>query len=353
MKQIAVGLIGFGLAGEVFHAPLIQSTNHLKIKKVRTSQADKVRHALGNEVEVVTETEEILRDPEIELVVIATPNSTHYELSKAALQAGKHVVVDKPFVTKVEQGKELIQLSKQKGLLLSVFHNRRWDSDFLTVTKLMKEGELGDVHTFSAHFDRYRPEVKARWKEQDRDGGVLYDLGSHLIDQALVLFGKPEAVSADVFTQRPGAGAPDGFTLTLYYPNNRKVHLRSSSLILEPGPRFEVHGTHGSFHKYGFDGQEEALKRGLLPGQPGWGVEPKEKYGILTKIQDGKLVTKKIESELGRYEFFYQQIEQSLLENAEYLVAPQDALDVIWVIEAAMKSSREKRVICWEKESDN
>lgn len=346
MQKIAVGLIGFGLAGEVFHAPLIQSTNHLKIQKVRTSQEEKVYGALGHKVEVVTKIEKILQDPEIQLVVIASPNSTHYELAKAALQSGKHVVVDKPFVTRVEQGRELIQLSKQKGLFLSVFHNRRWDSDFLTVSKLIKNGEIGEVHSFSAHFDRYRPQVKARWKEQDPKGaGVLYDLGSHLIDQALVLFGKPEAVYADVYTQRPGAGAPDGFMLTLYYPNNRKVYLRSNSLILEPGPRFEVHGSHGSFLKYGLDGQEEALKNGLRPGNPSWGVEPVEYYGTLTKIQDGKIVTERIESELGRYEVFYQQIERAILGEVEMPVDPQDALDVIQVIEAAMQSSREKRVI--------
>ncbi|WP_222704940.1 oxidoreductase [Risungbinella massiliensis] len=343
MEKLSVGLIGFGLAGEVFHAPLIQSTESLQLTKVRTSQKEKVKQSLGNRVEAVLETSEILDDPSIDLVVIATPNSSHYELAKAALLAGKHVVVDKPFVVRSEQGEELIRLSKEKNKILSVFHNRRWDNDFLTMRHLIQTNELGDIHTYYAHFDRFRPEVQARWKEQDPEGaGVLYDLGSHLIDQALILFGKPEAGYADIFTQRKEAVAPDGFHLTLYYPNERKVILRSGSLSLQPGPRYEVHGTQGSFVQYGIDGQEDALKAGSRPGMNGWGAATESQHGTVVTLENGM---KKTELLPGSYESYYQGIAAAISENVTLPVSAEEGLCVIQIIELAMKSHREKRVI--------
>lgn len=343
MGKISVGLIGFGLAGEVFHAPLIQSTESLQLTKVRTSQKEKAAKSLGDQVEAVQETSEILEDPNIDLVVIATPNSSHYELAKAALLAGKHVVVDKPFVVRSEQGEELIRLSKEKDRVLSVFHNRRWDNDFATLRHLIETNELGEIHTFYVHFDRFRPEVQSRWKEQDPEGaGVLYDLGSHLIDQALVLFGKPEAIYADIFTQRKGAVIPDGFHLTLYYPNERKVFLRSGSLSLQPGPRYEVHGTKGSFVQYGIDGQEDALKSGVRPGMDGWGDATESQYGKLVTLDKGMI---DIELLPGSYESYYRGVATSILENSSIPVTAEDGLFVIQIIELAMQSHSEKRVL--------
>ncbi|MEL3972498.1 oxidoreductase [Rossellomorea oryzaecorticis] len=346
MKPINVGLAGYGFSGQSFHRPLLQHSNDYQIHTVMSSNKEKVQEDLAG-VSVVPTLDELLQE-DIELVVITTPNHLHYDMIKQSLAAGKHVVVEKPFVTKSKEGEELIQLAEEKSLLLSVFHNRRWDADFLTIRKLMESKQLGEVTTYEAHFDRYRPAVKDRWKENKIDGGgVLYDLGAHLIDQALYLFGKPKWVFADVFSQRDPEKAEDYFQITLGYENTR-IGLYSRSIVLDPGPRYQVHGRKGSFVKYGMDRQEADLKEGLDPYSKSWGKEDKENWGTLTLVEGEKVNTIKLPSEKGDYTQYYRGIHQAIRNNQSSPVPPEEALDVIRIIEACKKSAEEKKSVYLE-----
>ena len=238
---IHAAIIGYGLAGRTFHAPLIQGTDGLELVAVSTSRAEQVSDGI-----LVASPEAVIADPAIGLIVVASPNDTHFPLAKAALEAGKHVVVDKPMCVSTGQARTLIDVARRSGRLLIPFHNRRWDSDFLTVRKLMASGELGRVLLFEAHWDRFRPEVAERWRERPSPGaGLLFDLGPHLIDQALLLFGQPDRISADLATQRDGAEVDDYFTLTLQYGSCRVV-VSAASLVAQPRPRFSIHGTVGA-----------------------------------------------------------------------------------------------------------
>ncbi|WP_089964566.1 oxidoreductase [Lihuaxuella thermophila] len=345
MNSIKIGLIGFGFSGATFHAPVIQAVRDLKIHTVVSSQPDKVKRQLP-EATVVSSVDELLRDPEIELVVITTPNETHFPFAKAALQAKKHVVVEKPFVIHVEEADELIRLAEKQGCLLSVYHNRRWDNDFLTIQSCIESGLLGEIHTYEAHFDRYRPEVRNRWREQNLPGsGILYDLGSHLIDQALQLFGLPHSVTADLMEQRPGAQTTDYFHLVLGYGGGRRVILHSGSMVKNPGPRYQVHGTKGSFIKYGMDSQEESLKRGAKPGDPGWGEDFPEQYGTITTSVNGLELTGTIQTLRGSYETYYHKMAAAIRERAPLPVTAQEARETIRIIQAAIQSHNEKRTI--------
>jgi scyllo-inositol 2-dehydrogenase (NADP+) len=347
MNPINVGLAGYGFSGQSFHRPLLQYSNDYKIHTVMSSNKEKVQRDLGV-VKVVSTLDELLRE-DIELVVITTPNHLHYGMIKQSLLAGKHVVVEKPFVTKSSEGEELIQLAEEKGLLLSVFHNRRWDADFLTIRKLMENNQLGDVTTYEAHFDRYRPAVKDRWKENKIEGGgVLYDLGAHLIDQALYLFGKPQWVFADVFSQRDPDKAEDYFQITFGYENTR-IGLYSRSIVLEPGPRYQVHGRKGSFVKYGMDRQEADLKEGLDPYSETWGKEDEESWGTLSLMEGESVNTVTLPSENGDYTQYYQGIHQAIRNNQTPPVRASEALDVIRIIEACKQSAYEKKAVYLEK----
>lgn len=342
-KQIQVGLIGFGMAGQIFHAPLIQIAKGLHLAKIVTSRKE-LAEQLYPSAEVVPSAKDVFSDPSIDLVVIATPNDSHYPLAKEAILASKHVVIDKPFVIDSSSAMELHKLSEEQGVLLSVFHNRRWDNNFLTLKHVIAEGLLGKIHTYHAHFHRYRPKLKSRWRDEDSPGaGVLYDLGSHLIDQALVLFGNPDTVYAELLNQRgpKKKHAPDYFHLILGYGNRRRVYLHAGSLVKEPGPRYEVHGTEGSFFKYGIDGQEEALKKGIRPDHPTWGLDQPEFYA---KLYD-KESERSIPTLRGRYELYYEQIYKAIQDQAENPVTAVEAMRVIQVIEKAIQSDMEKRVI--------
>lgn len=340
-QRVYVGLIGYGLAGAVFHAPLIRSVPGLRLAAIATRREAQVMTDLSG-VAVHPTPEVLIAEPGIDLVVIASPNETHFPLARAALEAGKHVVVDKPFTNTSAEADELIALAARKGRLLSVFQNRRWDADFLTVRRCIEQGLLGEVASYEAHFDRFRPAIKPGWREQASPGsGILYDLGAHLIDQALVLFGSPRAVTADVLAQRPGARTVDHFHLTLDH-GRRRVIVRSSTLVREPGPRFAVHGDGGSFLKYGIDGQEDALKAGKRPGMPAWGREDPRWFGTLVTA-DGERRT--IESLPGCYEAYYEGIAAAILDGAPPPVRAEESRDVIRIIEAAMRSSSERRTI--------
>jgi scyllo-inositol 2-dehydrogenase (NADP+) len=355
MGKTGVGIASYGMSGEIFHAPLVHIHPGFEIISIleRTKERSRERYT---DAKIVRTYREMLEDSRIELVIVNTPDFLHYEMARDALLAGKHVVVEKPFVQDSRKGKELIDLAKSRNLLLSVFQNRRWDGDFLTVRKIMEEGLLGRLVEYEAHFDRYRTFIQQdTWKEDPASGtGTLFNLGSHLIDQAIVLFGKPTDVYADIRVHRSGGKIDDAFTLLLGYPEPR-VTLKASYLVREAGPRYQLHGIGGSFLKYGTDPQEEALKNGALPGGPGWGREPETDWGLLhteagvRSLQGrsirGKSFRGKYETLPGRYNEFYEDIHRALKEHREPCVTAEQANLVIRIIEAARESSGKGRKI--------
>src|SRR6201991_4786421 len=312
MQPISTGLIGYGTAGAFFHAPLIAAAEGLRLSAIGRRRSGAIRRDFS-QGEGKEDPQALLADPAIQLVGIATPNETHAPLARAALEAGKHVVVDKPFTLNAAEAEVLIGLADQVGRKLSVFQNRRWDNDFLTVRRLVEDGRLGDIAYYEAHFDRFRPEIKQGWRETDVPGsGLLYDLGAHLIDQALVLFGMPRAITADVARQRAAAQADDYFHLVLDYGHRRAV-LHASVLVRDPGPRYLVHGDGGSFVKYGIDGQEAALRDGRRPGSEGWGEDDPTLFGRFTAA-DGTATT--IDTLPGRYTSFYEGVAAAIHDEA-------------------------------------
>lgn len=348
MKLINTAFVGYGAGGSIYNGPIVRSVPNFLVRKILTSSPGNVKTAKNDfpAAEIVSGFSEISQDPEINLVIIVLPNHLHYSFAKKALEAGKNVVVEKPFTPTTREADELIELAGQKNLVLSINHNRRWDSDFLTVQKILREKKLGKIVEYESHFDRFRTEIKDSWKEKEENlgNGILYDLGSHLIDQALVLFGKPQEIFADIRIQREGAKVPDNFELLLFYPN-LKVTLKAGTLVKEKGPTFAIFGTSGSYLKYGMDVQEEALKKGILPkDDPNWGREPRENWGKQNTLQGEKFV----ESEPGDYRQVYRNVYDVILGKAELQVKPEQARDVIRVIELAEKSNREKRVITFE-----
>ncbi|KPK84459.1 MAG: oxidoreductase [Bacteroides sp. SM23_62_1] len=340
MKTINVGLASYGMSGEIFHAPLLHAHEGFNIAKIleRTKNKSRDRYAYAN---IVRNYKEITEDGNIDLIVVNTPDKEHYEMALAAIQAGKHVVVEKPFTLKVCEADDLIAASGKTGKLLSVFQNRRWDGDFLTVQKIINEGLLGRLVEYEAHFDRYRNYLQPEsWKEQAASGtGTIYNLGSHLIDQALVLFGIPEAVTADIRVLRSGAKVDDAMTLLLKYPEI-KVTLKASYLVREPGPRYSLHGTHGSFLKWGLDPQEENLKTGKSPVDPDWGKEDENNWGILNTEINGLHYSGMVETLPGNYMAYYDDIYDAIIHNRTPAVTAGQGRDVIRVIEAAKESSK-------------
>ncbi|MCA0988943.1 oxidoreductase [Guptibacillus algicola] len=343
MDRINTAIVGFGFSGATFHAPVMKSVKNLHITTVVSSNPEKVLSALP-EVDVRPSIEDVISNNDIELVVITTPNEFHFPMAKKALEAGKHVVLEKPFAVNVSECETLIDVAEENGCILSVYHNRRFDNDFLTIKKLVDENTLGEVYTYEAHYDRYRAEVRDRWREQDKKGsGILFDLGSHLIDQALSLFGEPDSVIADVVAQREGAKTDDYFHLILKY-GVKRVILHGGSLVQKPGPRYQIHGMEGSFVKWGIDPQEEALKNGQIPGGPGWGEDSKRDYGMLTSGNEER----KVPTVPGSYQEYYEGIVRSIKEGDAAPVTAQEALNVIKCIELALKSSATNRTIEWK-----
>jgi scyllo-inositol 2-dehydrogenase (NADP+) len=343
-SEIRVGLIGYGLAGRVFHAPVIQSVPGFKLKKILQRRTGDARERYPW-VEVVQDAAAIFDDSEIDLVVVATPNDSHFEMARNALLAHKHVVLEKPFAITSAEASQLIELARKQGQLLSPFQNRRWDGDFLTVRKILNEGLLGRLVEYESHFDRFRNRPQGTWKDTEGPGsGILFDLGSHLIDQAQVLFGLPQMVTADLRTQKDSSRITDNFELILHY-DKLKVTLKASMLVREPGPRFILHGTFGSFVKYGLDPQEDALKEGRSPSTPGWGEEPMEMFGRLNTEIEGSPYEARIETVAGCYQDYYQNILDAIRDQAELAVKPEEGLNTIRIIELAMQSSQEQRTI--------
>ncbi|CDG85266.1 oxidoreductase [Janthinobacterium agaricidamnosum] len=342
MNKIKTGLVGYGFAGSTFHAPVLTAVEALELTAVASSKPELV-HKDYPHATVYAEPAQLYAAPEIELVVIAAPNDVHFSLAQAALLAGKHVVVDKPFTITSAEAQTLIALAKERKLVLSVYQNRRWDGDFLTVKALLQQGTLGAIASFESHFDRFRPEIKQRWRESaDVGGGLLYDLGPHMLDQALQLFGKPQRLYADIALQRNGAAAVDYMHLVLYYGTLRVV-LQAGCLVKAPTARFAVHGDRGSFVKFGLDPQEDALKAGGKPGQPGWGIDAVKGALHLGTAPDGHC--EHVALQAGRYQDFYQGMADAIRHGAAAPVAPEDALLTMRLIELALQSSSQGRVV--------
>jgi scyllo-inositol 2-dehydrogenase (NADP+) len=345
--QVRVGLIGYGLSGATFHAPLIKAIKGLRLTRVCSANADKVLCDFPG-MHIVAEPAALIESDEVDLVVVATPNTTHYSLARQALLANKHVVVEKPFTVTFEEGAALVALADERKLLLSVYHNRRWDNDFQTVRNVIESGLLGPVKTYEAHFDRYRPVVRQRWREADLPGsGGLYDLGSHLIDQALLLFGNPDSVSCDMGIQREGGLADDYFHLTMRY-GARRVILHSASIVRQPGPRFTVHGDLGTLTKHGLDPQEAALLRGEGPASAGWGIEALELRANLTFDKGPVSVSGQVDTVAGCYQAYYQGMFDAIANGKALPVSAREGLAVIKIIQMAIRSQAEQRAIAFE-----
>jgi scyllo-inositol 2-dehydrogenase (NADP+) len=340
-----VGIIGFGLSGRYFFSPFIDKHPDFNLYGIVSSQHQLVKQEYP-QVKVCHKAEEILNDPEVDLIIVASPNITHFDYAKQALIAGKHVIVEKPFTITSSEAEELIRLSGKNNCAVVPFQNRRWDGDFLTVKKIIEEGSLGQLLEFESHFDRYRPLYeRVPWKNlPDQGNGILYDLGPHLIDQALSLFGFPTSIYADIRTQRLDSKIDDYFELHLYYPE-LKVILKASAFVREPGPRFILHGRKGSFIKYGLDPQEEHLKHGLKPGDKGYGQEDPANFGTLHTEMNGEKMRKKVESINGNYMDYFENVYHSIANAATLMVKPGDGLNTIRIIEKAYQSNREKRVV--------
>ncbi len=341
MKPIRTAVVGFGLSGQTFHAPIIDTINETELYAFVSSNEKAVKAAYPN-AKVYAQFDEMLNDESIELVVITTPNDLHYPMAKAAVCAGKNVVIEKPFVIDTAQGEHLIDLAKQHNVTVSVYHNRRYDGDFLTIKQLIDQGKLGKVHTFESSYNRYRPEVKVRWKESSEPGsGIWYDLGSHLVDQALQLFGKPTSVFASLRAQRDNAQSVDQFLVILNY-DERDVVLRGDCLSTDAGARYIVKGDKGHYIKFGIDPQETDLQQGKRPNQEGWGLEPQQNYGTLT---DSESAPHTITTLAGNYPRYYQELASHLRDGTPVPVSAEQALQVIEVIQAAEDSAETQRAV--------
>lgn len=348
-KIIKTGIIGFGLSGRVFHAPFIHVHKGFEMCKVveRHGQSSKEFYP---DVTVEKDYRELIEDPEIELVVICTPNIYHFQMAKDCLEAGKHIVIEKPFMPTSAEADEIISLARLKNRKVFVYQNRRWDGDFLTIQNLLNGGLLGDIQYYEGHFDRYAPERKrAAWRDEVQPGsGILFDLGSHLIDQVLCLFGKPETIFADVQAQRENSQVDDFFKLTLFYPN-LTAFVTAGMLVKDSDLRYIVNGSKGTYAKYGIDPQEAVLKEGILPGTDEWGKESPDNWGLLT-LENNKLhINGTVETLDGNYMGFYDNVYDVLVNGQEMAVKPEEARDTIRVIELAFESSKANKKIEFQK----
>ncbi len=350
-SPICTALCSFGMSGKVFHAPFIEVNPGFELYAVweRSSKnaSKKYQH-----IKSFDTYEEMLADTSIELVIVNTPNSTHFNYTKMALEAGKHVIVEKPFVITSQDGKILIDLAKEKNKRLFVYHNRRWDSDFKTVKNVIDQELLGDIVEAEIHFDRYKEELSPKThKEIPGPGtGTLYDLGSHLIDQALQLFGWPKAVFADIDIIRNISKVDDYFELLLFYPGKR-VRLKASYVVREALPSFVLHGIKGSFIKSRADVQENDLQAEKIPATEGWGIEPETESGLLHTEVNGEIIRQTLPTEQGNYMHYFSNVYDAIRNDARAPVTAEDGLKVILIIEAAFESSKQKRVVELSKSS--
>jgi scyllo-inositol 2-dehydrogenase (NADP+) len=344
--MIDVGLIGFGLAGRSFHAPVIRAVPGLRLAAILERSGNQ---AAGQypEVRIVRTLDELLASGEIRLVVIATPNDSHFPLAQQCLAAGRDVLADKPFTTTLDEAIALVRFAKQQGRLLTVYQNRRYDGDFQAILRLVASGALGRIVRFESNYDRFRPQLRpGAWRERAGPGsGIFFDLAPHLIDHALVLFGLPEALTADIRIEREGAVADDAFDLAFHYPRGLRADLRSSILAAATRPRFLLHGTEGAFVKQSFDPQEGNLRRGYIPTDTAWGAEPEEDWGLLTVSENAAFTQRRVPSVNCDYRDFYANLRDGILGKAKLAVTPEWALDVMRLLELARQSSNERRTV--------
>ena len=344
---VRVGLVGYGLAGAVFHAPLVAATDGLRLAAVVTSDADRAAAARDRYpgVEVLGAADRLWDGATpVDLVVVATPNRTHVPLARAALAAGCHVVVDKPLAPTAAEGASLVEEAARAGRMLTVFQNRRWDGDFLTLRALLAERALDDVFRFESRFERWRPAAKPGWRQDaapDAAGGLLYDLGSHLVDQALVLFGPAALVYAELDPRYPGAGVDDDAFVALTHASGVRSHLWMNVLAAQGGPRFRVLGRAGAYTKHGLDPQEAALRAGSTPRDAGWGQEPADQWGALGAGDS----LRRVPTAAGDYARVYAGVAAALRDGAPPPVDPADAVATLRVIEAAREAAATGRTV--------
>ena len=345
--MIDVGLIGFGLAGKYFHAPVIRAIPGLRLAVIVQRSSDEAARAFPD-ARIVRSVKELLAIETIRLVVIATPNQTHFPLAKQCLERGRDVVVDKPFTTSVAEALELFHITTRNQRLLTVYHNRRFDADFQGLRDVVDGGVLGRVVRFESHYDRYRPYPKAgAWREKPEPGsGVLFDLAPHLIDHALTLFGRPEAISADIRIERSGFSTDDAFDVTMRYAGSLRAELKATMLCATPRPRMTLLGEKGSYLKREFDPLENSLRNGAVPQDDLWMVEKEENWGELTIAEEGAMKKSKVPSK-GDWRAFYANVRDALLGKAALLVTPQQALDVMVALELAGESSAKRCTVPW------
>jgi scyllo-inositol 2-dehydrogenase (NADP+) len=345
--MVRVGLVGFGLAGQAFHAPIIRAVSGLELACILERHGSLAQQKYPD-VRIARSLEDLLADEQIQLCVIATPNASHFDLAQRCLLAGRDVVIDKPITTNSQDAVQLVELAEKKGRVLTVYQNRRFDGDFLTVQNLLASDALGRVVAYESHFDRYRPAIKENaWRERPESGsGILYDLGPHLFDQAMVLFGAPLAINADVFSEREASEVDDAFNVSFEYAQMRAI-LRASVMTVAPGPRFVIHGTKASFVKYGLDPQEAQLRRGEPPGGPHWGEDPESDWGTLLLPNGDSFVAEQIPTEAGDYRKFYANVRDAIAEGKPLAVPPRDAFRNVRAVELVQQSSRERRTIPW------
>lgn len=355
-RTLKIGLMGYGYAGATFHAPVIDHCGapaeapdapYARVSAIATSQPERALADYPG-AQIVADIDALIASKEVDCVVIATPNDTHFAFAAKVLAAGKHVVVDKPVTLTASEARTLARLAREHGALFAPFHNRRWDGDFMTVRELIESGTLGRVVHFESHFDRFRPLVRQRWREEaGRGGGLLFDLGPHLVDQALALFGLPDSVYATVKQHRDHASAPDYVHLLLGYADKEVVLHASALAAIEP-PRFVVHGTRGSYVKAGLDTQEDQLKAGLRPGQAGFGAG--NAPGTLRATEGEQEVERVVPTRDGLYVEFYRAVANAIMRGTPFPVSPQDAVDVMTIIELAHESAREGKRLSFVRE---
>jgi scyllo-inositol 2-dehydrogenase (NADP+) len=352
--MVRVGLVGFGMAGQAFHAPVIRGVAGMELACILERRGTRAQERYP-EVKVARTLDELLADKEIQLCVIATPNDSHFPLARACLLAGRHVVVDKPFAPTLAEAEELVRLAAEQGRLITVYQDRRWDGDFGTVKKIVQSGCLGTIVEYECRYDRFRLEPKPNaWREKaDQPGaGVLFDLGPHVIDQALVLFGEPGAVTASAFCERETSQVDDSFDVCLQYPRLRAMG-RARIIAYAPGPHFLIHGTKGSFVKYGMDPQEARLRADQYPQGTDWGAdwgeEGEELWGTLSLVGEPGV---KVKTERGDYRGFYANVRDAIEKKTPLEVTPEQALRTMRAVVLAHKSSRERRTVEWKEAAE-
>lgn len=345
MNPINTALLSYGMSGEIFHAPLLSADEGFALTTVVQRRSDSARKRYPN-VRIVRDVQEVFKDPSIELIIVNTPNDSHFDYASQALQNGKHVIVEKPFTVTVKEADDLIAIAKKNSRLLSVFQNRRWDGDFLTVQKVVDNKFVGKIAEFELHYDRYRNYIEAgTWKEEQGPGsGILYNLGSHMLDQVVVLFGMPNEVDARIGIQRPNGKVEDFYDIRMLYDDFHAI-VKSSYLVREATPRYILHGTDGSFVKYGIDPQEQALKDGKVPGMPSWGVDPVELWGKLNTNINGLHFEGHIETIPGNYLHFYRNVYEAIRNGKDLAVKAEESRDVIKLIEACYESNRSRKSV--------